>query len=54
MYDHLPSADELLDARIAEDWRPTVTSTVDGDLILGHACLRFGGCPPTIPTTCGV
>ncbi|MEQ9319302.1 MAG: hypothetical protein RIF41_09080 [Polyangiaceae bacterium] len=46
MWDHRPSADELLDARVEAGWTPTPTSTVDGDVIFGHACTRFGGCPP--------
>ena len=35
---HAPTADELLEARLAAGWTPTATSTVDGDVILGHAC----------------
>ncbi|MCA9675758.1 MAG: hypothetical protein H6709_13890 [Kofleriaceae bacterium] len=38
MWDHRPTADELLAARVAAGWRPTPTSTTDGDLVLGHAC----------------
>jgi hypothetical protein len=41
-----PDADALLDARIADGWTPTPTATVDGDVIMGHACTRFGRCPP--------
>jgi hypothetical protein len=48
-----PSADELLDHRVAQGWEPTPTSTVDGDVIMGHACKRFGRCPPEIPVACG-
>jgi hypothetical protein len=33
-----PTADELLEARQARGWRPTATSTVDGEVVLGHAC----------------
>ncbi|HUH01651.1 MAG TPA: hypothetical protein VML75_06625 [Kofleriaceae bacterium] len=40
MWDHSPTADELLDARLARGWQPTPTGTVDGEQILGHAaCL---------------
>jgi hypothetical protein len=40
VWDHSPSADELLDARVARGWTPTPTGTRDGDKILGHAaCL---------------
>ena len=38
MWDHRPTADELLEARVARGWRPTPTSTVDGDVVMGHAC----------------
>lgn len=40
VWDHRPKADELLDARLAAGWTPTPTSTVDGDVILGHAACR--------------
>ncbi|MFP2907309.1 hypothetical protein ACLESD_20135 [Pyxidicoccus sp. 3LFB2] len=30
----------MLDARLAAGWTPTPTSTVDGDVILGHAACR--------------
>jgi hypothetical protein len=55
VWDHQPSADELLDARVAAGWTPTPTSTVDGDVIFGHACTRFGRCPPSgnPPVACG-
>jgi hypothetical protein len=38
VWDHRPSPDELLAARLADGWRPTPTGTVDGDRVLGHAC----------------
>jgi hypothetical protein len=38
VWDHQPTADELLDARVASGWTPTPTGTVDGDRVLGHAC----------------
>jgi hypothetical protein len=41
VWDHRPTADELLDARIARGWTPTPTGTVDGPLVLGHAACRF-------------
>ena len=37
MWDHEPDADELLDVRVADGWTPTATSTVDGDVVMGHA-----------------
>jgi hypothetical protein len=40
VWDHLPSAAELLDARLARGWTPTPTATREGDKILGYAaCL---------------
>jgi len=40
VWDHQPTADELLQARLARGWTPTATSTVDGDVVMGHAaCL---------------
>ena len=41
MWDHRPSAAELLAARVERGWQPTPTATRDGDVILGYAaCLR--------------
>jgi hypothetical protein len=40
VWDHRPTADELLDARLAAGWQPTPTGTVDGPQILGHAASR--------------
>jgi hypothetical protein len=40
VWDHSPSADELLAARITNGWRPTPTETRDGPKILGHAACR--------------
>lgn len=37
MWDHLPSNDELLQARLAAGWEPTPTGTQDGPEILGYA-----------------
>jgi hypothetical protein len=40
VWDHHPTARELLDARIAEGWAPTPTRCQDGDRVLGYAsCL---------------
>jgi len=41
VWDHRPTADELLAARIAAGWAPTPTGTVDGPQVLGHAACRF-------------
>ncbi|WP_434299678.1 hypothetical protein [Corallococcus exiguus] len=40
VWDRCPTADALLDARLRAGWTPTPTSTVDGDVILGHAACR--------------
>jgi hypothetical protein len=52
VWDHLPTAEELLAARVARGWTPTPTATRDGDKILGFAaCLasppgeKFPGSP---------
>jgi hypothetical protein len=37
VWDHRPSADELLAKRLTDGWTPTPTATRDGDKILGHA-----------------
>ncbi|HEY0482085.1 MAG TPA: hypothetical protein VGD37_31415 [Kofleriaceae bacterium] len=52
MWDHRPSADELLVDRLARGWVATPTSTVDGPQVLGHAACRFPG-PPGEPAEPG-
>jgi hypothetical protein len=37
IWDHAPTADELLGARRARGWQPTPTATRDGPQILEHA-----------------
>lgn len=37
VWDHLPSEDELLDARVARGWEPTATGLKDGAKVLGYA-----------------
>jgi hypothetical protein len=38
VWDHSPTPDELLEARLARGWEPTPTAMQDGgDQILGHA-----------------
>ena len=37
VWDHLPSADEILRARLDGGWSPTPSMLKDGDEILGHA-----------------
>jgi hypothetical protein len=45
VWDREPTADELLDARLAGGWTPTATDTRDGPTILGHAACRVAGPP---------
>jgi hypothetical protein len=48
IWDHCPAETELLDARLANGWRPRPTRTRDGDVVLGYAaCLtaRAGSLP---------
>jgi hypothetical protein len=43
IWDHRPSADELLETRVAAGWRPMTTAMKEGDVVLGHAaCLMRG------------
>ena len=37
VWDHRPSARELLDARVAAGWTPTPTAVRGGEEILGYA-----------------
>lgn len=37
VWDHQPSADELLDFRLESGWRPTPSAMSDGAKVLGHA-----------------
>jgi hypothetical protein len=37
VWDHKPSADELIQRRLDAGWTPTPTSLKDGPAILGHA-----------------
>jgi len=40
IWDHLPTAQELLDARLENGWQPTASDLQDGEQILGYAaCL---------------
>jgi hypothetical protein len=41
VWDHRPTPQELLDARLSRGWKPTPTLLVDGPTVLGYAaCLR--------------
>ncbi|MGB1277303.1 MAG: hypothetical protein ACPG77_16290 [Nannocystaceae bacterium] len=46
VWDHAPDAEALLTMRVNQGWQPKTTATRYGELILGHACTRFGKCPP--------
>ena len=37
VWNHQPSASELLDARFARGWKPTPSDLRDGERILGYA-----------------
>jgi hypothetical protein len=41
VWDHNPSLEELLDARLARGWTPK-PSTVADNAVLGYAACRFG------------
>ncbi|HEY7160322.1 MAG TPA: hypothetical protein VH815_03645 [Acidobacteriota bacterium] len=41
MWDHQPTADELLKARLDEGWKPTPSLLKDGNKVLGHAACLF-------------
>ena len=41
VWDHAPSAAELLADRLERGWQPTPTDTVDGPRILGYAACVF-------------
>ncbi|MDI1481606.1 hypothetical protein [Polyangium sp. y55x31] len=37
VWDHKPTAAEMLEARLARGWTPTPTATRDGPVVLGYA-----------------
>ena len=41
VWDHQPTAAELLDARLAGGWAPTPTDTRDGPVVMGYAACRL-------------
>jgi hypothetical protein len=49
VWDHRPSARELLDARVARGWRPTPTGTRSGPQVLGYAACLVGPLGPVGP-----
>jgi hypothetical protein len=40
VWDHRPTASELLDHRLARGWSPTPTATREGPVVLGYAACR--------------
>lgn len=46
VWDHQPTADELLDARLRRGWSATPTSTVEGEVVLGHGACRVRDLTP--------
>jgi hypothetical protein len=37
IWDHRPTAAEVLERRLAEGWKPTASSLKDGERVLGYA-----------------
>ena len=37
IWDHRPTADELLERRLAEGWTPTASALKEGERVLGYA-----------------
>ncbi len=42
VWKYQPNADELLQFRLQQDWKPTPSSLKDGDKVLGHAACLIG------------
>jgi hypothetical protein len=45
VWDHAPTARELLDARLADGWRPTPTMLREGPRVLGYAACALPALP---------
>jgi hypothetical protein len=43
VWNHHPSPQELLEARLARNWRPTATATREGEQVLGYAACVIKG-----------
>jgi hypothetical protein len=43
VWDHQPSAAELLADRLERDWQPTPSALKDGDRVLGYAACAVTG-----------
>ena len=46
VWDHLPTAREILDQRLAVGWRPTPSRLREGDVVEGFAACVFSPSPP--------
>jgi hypothetical protein len=53
VWDHEPTDEELLEARVRAGWAPTPTATNEGDVVLGYAvparCSRVSPSPADPP-----
>jgi hypothetical protein len=45
VWDHKPTAQELLEARIEGGWKPTLSDLQDGNRVLGYAACLFDNKP---------
>jgi hypothetical protein len=45
VWDHLPTAREILDQRLEAGWRPTPSLLQDGDVVEGFAACVFASPP---------
>jgi hypothetical protein len=48
VWDHEPTADEILQKRVQAGWMPTPSQTVDGEVVEGYAACMF---KPVVPRT---
>jgi hypothetical protein len=46
VWNHRPTAQELLDARLAAGWRPTASALRQGERVTGYAACVFDGSSP--------
>ena len=50
VWDHMPSAAEILDKRLAAGWRPTASELQEGSVVEGYAACVYSGLPQ-VPTS---
>jgi hypothetical protein len=48
VWDHAPTAQEILQKRVQAGWMPTPSQTVDGEVVEGYAACMF---QPAAPRT---